>query len=250
MSRSAKSARPCGTSWRNGSTVVPPCVTLIEDFCMDAILRDSKVVLDVPVSELPGGESASGRFAIELARLFRHRPTALLLAADQIADIIGSGGHVIEGPAQRLPRKLVQETARRIAGDAQAIQHLNEWLGQKKCRAVHPLAASLLHALTPGWRPTLDRLPRLEGAYLDRVAWSGLNLAGINIREAALREADLSATNLEGALAERTHLSGADLHGASLSKLRAEWAYLSRADLRWVTADHAGFGGLTCPARP
>ena len=220
----------------------PSLRQLIEDFCLDAILRDSKLVLDAPVSELPGGESVSGQFAIDLARLFRHHPVALLLAADRLADTIGSG-LLIDDSARRLPLKLVQESARRLAGNMQAIQHLNEWLGREQSRTAHPLAASLLHALTPGWRPDPDRLPCLAGAYLDGVAWSGLNLAGVDLRNAELRGADLSATNLEGALADRAHLSRADLHGASLTRVQAERAYLSRADLRWVTADQAWFQG-------
>jgi uncharacterized protein YjbI with pentapeptide repeats/energy-coupling factor transporter ATP-binding protein EcfA2 len=220
----------------------PTLRQLIEDFCLDAIRRNSDSVLDLPVSELPGGETVGGQFAIDLARLFRHHPTALLLAADRLAAIIGSG-LLIDDPARRLPLKLIQETARRIAGNPRAIQHLNEWLSQEQSRIAHPLAASLLHALTPDWRPNPGHPPCLEGAYLDGVAWSGLNLAGVDIRDAALKEANLSATNLEGALADRAHLSRADLHGASLTRLRAERAYLSRADLRWVTADQAWLRG-------
>ncbi len=207
----------------------------IEDSCLDTIGRNSH-----SVPELRVANADDARRANDLARLLRHRPMTLLLAADRLAAFIRSG-LLMRDPARRLLIPLVQETARRLVGDARAIRHLDEWLTRKSFRMVHPLAASLLHAMTPGWRPNPDRLPRLEGAYLDGVAWSGLNLAKIDVRGADLRGADLSAANLEDALADGAYLPRADLHGATLTKLRADWADLSRADLRWVTADHARF---------
>jgi uncharacterized protein YjbI with pentapeptide repeats/energy-coupling factor transporter ATP-binding protein EcfA2 len=212
----------------------------IEDFCLEAIGRNSNSVLELPVSELPGAEADDGRLAIDLARLVRHRPMALLVAADRLAAFIGSG-LLPRDPARRLLIPLVRETARRLAGNVQAIQHLIDWLSRSSCQPVHPLAASLLHAMTPGWHPEPDCLPRLEGAYLEGVAWSGLSLVKVDVRGADLRGADLSAANLEDAQADGAYLLRADLHGASLTRLRADWAHLCGADLRWVTADLARF---------
>ena len=61
-----------------------------------------------------------------------------------------------------------------------ALHNLKGWMGQGVpaivrplaegvLRGVQPMAASLLHAATPGWRPDPDPRPRLEGAYLDGV---------------------------------------------------------------------------------
>jgi uncharacterized protein YjbI with pentapeptide repeats/energy-coupling factor transporter ATP-binding protein EcfA2 len=233
----------------------------IEAFCLDAIHRDSNWVLNLPVDAAPGGVSA----AVDLARLTRHRPTALLLAADRLAAIIETGrakkllladegtvpGRLLAAVVEsvqakklrdhRFPRDLVCEAARRIAESTQARRNLQEWIGQDQCRAVHPLAASLLRATVPDWRPSSDCRPRLEGAYLDGVQWSGLNLEGVNLRGAELRDADLSAANLKKAHANRAQFQRANLHGAMLSQWQAEAADLSRADLRWVAADHARF---------
>jgi uncharacterized protein YjbI with pentapeptide repeats len=221
----------------------------LEDFCLDAICRNGNPVLDLPTEGLPGGESAS----VALARFIRHRPVALLLAADRIVAIAESGRGK-QTLAHRLPRELIHEAARQIAGNPRALHNLKGWMGQELpridrplaegvSRRVQPMAASLLHAATPGWRPDPDPRPRLEGAYLDGVAWSGIDLAEAALNDAELREADLSRANLEYAYALRAQLPRADLHRARLTHWRANRADLGRADLRRVTADHAQFQG-------
>jgi len=211
----------------------------VEDFCLTAIRPNSNLVLDLPLSNLPGGESAGVPFAVDLLRLIRHRPVAFLLAADRIATIVESG-RISLALAYKLPRELIQEAARQIAGNTQSLQHLSDSLTWDD-RTVHPMAASLLHAVTPGWRPNLVCRPRLYGAYLDRVAWSGLNLKGMDLEFADFEEADLSEANLTRACANRTRFHRADLHGALLTKWSAQGANLSEADLRSVRADRANF---------
>jgi uncharacterized protein YjbI with pentapeptide repeats len=231
----------------------PALGELVEEFCLSAVRQNSSTVIPSNISELPGGESAGGPFAVELARLIRHRPTALLLAAGRVAAIVENGQGKLS-LAHRLPRDLVQEAARLIAGSNQALQHLNDWVGQQPretdrpldesvLRAVQPMAASLLHAATPGWRPHPESVPRLQGAYLDGAAWSGLNLAEVNLCDAELREADLSMANLRRAHADRARFYRANLQGATLTDWHVEGADLSHADLRWVNAKNARFQG-------
>jgi uncharacterized protein YjbI with pentapeptide repeats len=226
---------------------------LIADCCLSAVRENKSAVIPLSIAELPGGASASGPVGLGLARLIRHHPTALILAAERVAGII-KGGQEVLALAYRLPRELVQEAARLIASDSSALQHLSDWVSPGPCGArgpltesvlhqIQPTAASLLHAATPGWRPDPEALPRLEGAYLTGAAWSGLSLAEIDIRDTDLRESDLSKTNLTRARADRAQLSHANLHGARLTRWRAEGADLSRANLRRVTADHAWFYG-------
>ncbi len=216
----------------------PALRELTEEFCLDAIRRGSDLTQNLPVNTVPGGTSA----AMNLARLIRHGPTALLLAADLLAAIIESGDEksLLGYPH---PRELVRETTRRIVESTEARQKLHEWISRDSRRALHPLAASLLHATVPNWRPSAACRPRLESAYLDGVQWSGLNLEGVDLRKAELRGADLSAANLGRVSADRTQFQRANLHGASLSKMRADEADLSGADLRWTTADHTWFRG-------
>ncbi len=87
-----------------------------------------------------------------LPRLIRHRPVGLLLAADRITSIL-EDGRVNMSLARQLPRELIEEAALRIADNTRALQHLSDWLIRGDQSAVHPMAASLLHAATPGWRP-------------------------------------------------------------------------------------------------
>jgi uncharacterized protein YjbI with pentapeptide repeats len=226
---------------------------LIADYCLSAVRQNKSAVIPSSIAKLPGGASASGPLALGLARLIRHHPTALLLAAERIAAVIKSGQERL-ALAHRLPRELVQEAAQLIASDSSALQHLSDWVSPGLCGArgpmsesvlhqIQPTAASLLHAATPAWRPDPETLPRLEGAYLTGAAWLGLSLAEIDIRNADLRESDLSKTNLTRARADRAQLSLANLQGARLAHWRAERADLGRANLRRVTADHAWFHG-------
>jgi uncharacterized protein YjbI with pentapeptide repeats len=209
--------------------------TRIGDFCLDAICRNVNPVLDLRVNELAGGEAV----VVRLARLIRHRPVALLLAADRIAAII-EGGDAKPVLDEHYPREVVLEVARRIAGNAAAIRHLGEWF-KGHPGGVHPLAASLLHATTPGWRPDPDCRPRLEGAYLDGVVWPGQNLAGVYMPCAELRQADLSGANLEKVNARRTNFHGANLRRAILNRWIATEADLGRANLEGVQARHGQF---------
>ena len=115
----------------------------------------------------------------------------------------------------RFPHDLVQEAALAIAGNTLALQHLSEWLNRSEHSAVHPMAASLLHAAVPGWRPGPDCRPRLSGAYLARAAWPGLNLTRVDLESADLKEADLSSANLTKVAREPSPISTRQSPGGS-----------------------------------
>jgi uncharacterized protein YjbI with pentapeptide repeats/energy-coupling factor transporter ATP-binding protein EcfA2 len=215
----------------------------IEDFCLTACRLMDLVSAQPPVR----------LGSADLIRLVRHKPAQLLLAADRITEIV-TRGHGKLALTHRLPRALIQEAARQITGNARALQHLNEWVGQGPrgtdrpltkgvLRSVQPMAVSLLHAATPGWRPNLGCVPRLEGAYLEGVAWPGLILAGVNLCDAELRHADLNGANLEKAHVKRTRLHRADLQAATLCHGIAIGADLSHANLTRARARHAQFRG-------
>ena len=159
-SRSATFARPCGASWRSGST---------DRSRLAGAHRGSLPGRDPP--EIPTecrtcplrSCAATGQrlgTRERLARLIRHRPAALLLAADRIASIIEDG---------RLSDALAPAPARagrrgRAADRGQHRGHpASERVVTGAIGGVHPLAASLLHAATPGWRPDPDCRPRLGG---------------------------------------------------------------------------------------
>jgi uncharacterized protein YjbI with pentapeptide repeats/energy-coupling factor transporter ATP-binding protein EcfA2 len=216
----------------------------VQDRLVEVFRADSHEPLDASISKIltsSGGHRDGVPREGDFACLIRHRPAALLLAADRIAAMIevGRPKRVL---ADRYPRELVLEVARRIAGSTAATQHLDEWIKGNE-RAVHPLAASLLHAVRPAWRPDPDCRPRLEGAYLDGVLWPRLNLAGGALSGAELRGADLRGANLENANARRTCFHGADLQDAALLQWFAIEADLGRANLMGVRARRARFRG-------
>jgi len=212
----------------------------IEEICLTAIGENTNRVPDLALFEVRGEESTAEAHAVALLRLVRHRPVGLLLAADRIAGIL-EDGRVSMSLARQLPRELIDEAALRIADNTRALLYLNDWLIRDDRCQVHPMAASLLHAATPGWRPKRVSGLRLCGAYLNYASWSGLNLEGVDLQSADLGLADLSRANLEKANATGTRFHRANLHKAVLNSWVALGANLSGADLRSVRATHANF---------
>jgi uncharacterized protein YjbI with pentapeptide repeats/energy-coupling factor transporter ATP-binding protein EcfA2 len=219
----------------------PDVRQFIEDFCILAIGKNFNLVLNIPHSKLTGETPQKERHVAELLRLIRHRPVGLLLAARQIASGVEKSFLPSIDLSLQLPYDLIKETARLIAGNTLALEHLRAWINRKDRDAVHPLAASLLHMIAPGWRPGPDCRPRLNGAYLARAAWSGVDLAGVDLESVDLNEADLNSANLERSLASRAQLQGADLRRAVLDSCVAIHADLGKADLRAARATAANF---------
>jgi uncharacterized protein YjbI with pentapeptide repeats/energy-coupling factor transporter ATP-binding protein EcfA2 len=218
----------------------PRARAITEAFCLTSIGQNAGRVLNLSHSALLGNTPAGARRAEELLRLIRHRPVALLLAADRIKDLVEHGGDEAIF-SRRFPLDLVQETAAVIAPNTIALEQLKTWLSRQEHSAVHPMAASLIHAAVPGWRPALACRPRLTGAYLARAPWSGLDLCRVNLEAVDLKKADLSRVNLKKSQATRARLSRANLQEAMLDSWVAIGADLSGADLRSVQAMRANF---------
>ncbi len=217
-----------------------------EELCLTAIQQISKAGQPIAMTGLSGDELAYEPFDIGLFRLIRHRPVMLLMAADRLA-YLAERGCTHDALTHQLPRELIDEVASRLRCNSQelqycSVQHLSDWIDQSRHSALHPMVASLLHAVLPEWRPNILTHPRLAGAYLDGVKWSDVNLMGINLQLADLGAADLCGANLEQADARHANFCHAHLHGAHLTGLRAECADFGWADLRWATAKRARFG--------
>jgi uncharacterized protein YjbI with pentapeptide repeats/energy-coupling factor transporter ATP-binding protein EcfA2 len=174
----------------------------------------------------------------ELRRLIRHRPVQILLAADWIARAIKkrAEGDVL---AVTLPRDLVLEAASRIAHDVDAVARLGSLITDGD-RRIHPMVASLLHALRIGWKPT-GPPPALAGAYLEDASWPQIDLAGADMRDADLGGANLWGSRLDRANLEGANLAGANLCGSSLEGATFVRADLSRASLPQVRSQRARF---------
>ncbi len=175
---------------------------------------------------------------VGLKRLIRHRPVQLLLAADWIVRAVK---HRLEAKAVlgSLPRDLVLEAAARIVHDPDALDRLRSLIADED-RRIHPMVASLLHALRIGWKPA-SPAPRLVGAYLEEASWPAIDLAGADMDEADLAGADLSGSRLDAANLAGASLVGANLSGSSAQGVTFDKADLSRASLAQIRAERSRF---------
>ena len=207
---------------------------LAEQVCL-AHLRNREAV---PVQPEPlEAELASQCPDQALRRLVRHRPIQLLIAAQRIvADV--AGGEPCEYLETRLPLDLVRETARRSVRIHWPSNIYAIYMNSIRCH-VHPMAASLLHAAGTGWRPVPESVcpPNLSGAYLDRVAWRGVDLRGVELEGADLSRAELQRAQFDAANLDRALLCQASLEGASLASAMARGADLNHADLVSLRAE-------------
>jgi uncharacterized protein YjbI with pentapeptide repeats len=195
--------------------------------CLDA-LTEGGVRLLTP--DLFGQEVA---FAPAVSRLLGYAPVQLLLGADCIAAHLRSRA-TCDYLAIVLPRELIKAAGEEIAGTAESLQYLQDLVAGSTLNC--PMAASLLHAASPGWVPSAHESLRLQGAYLDGAAWADVRLPAINLREADLRNADLGNALLDGANVSQANMRHIRLARASLNGLRATEADLRGADLSCVIA--------------
>jgi uncharacterized protein YjbI with pentapeptide repeats len=98
-----------------------------------------------------------------------------------------------------------------------------------------PMAASILLAFDPNWRPPVSEL-NLGGAYLRGARWSSINLSKSVLVMADLTGADLSGANLFDVLADQAKLDQANLSGAELDRAKFRSASFVGANMRGVTA--------------
>jgi uncharacterized protein YjbI with pentapeptide repeats len=172
-----------------------------------------------------------------LVRLVRHQPVQEVLVVRWIADELRAGSH-IDALKRPLPRLLVQSIAAEIMGDESALKTLQTLAASEQHE---PMAASLLHATSLGFRPTRKFGRKLGGAYLAKAAWSNVVLI-----QAYLGHVDLSGADLRGAVLNGAHACSANFwntqfRGASLEEFDAKHADLTDADLSAVQARGAQF---------
>jgi uncharacterized protein YjbI with pentapeptide repeats len=175
-------------------------------------------------------------FGKELLRVLRHPAAQMMLASERIAADLADDGDC-DYLARRLPRPLVRAAAGLVRENVRALEHLQRLLAGSPWS--HAMALSLLHAT--GHRELLPaRPPRaLAGAYLEEIAWAGVDLSGADLTEADLSGADLHGANLSEAIAHTTNLAQASLQAATLTKLKATKIVLTGANLSWAQAEYA-----------
>jgi uncharacterized protein YjbI with pentapeptide repeats len=173
-------------------------------------------------------------------KLLRHRAVRVIVAADLIATKIGSGAPVDDVLCDVLPEELLHETASALRFNAPAVARLDRMLSGRP-RDSDAMAASLLLAIDPAWRPRDGRGAKLSQARLAGAKWPNVDLRGAELKLADLREADLSCANLKRANACGAILTDAKLLEATLRWLRASAADFSGANFIRAVACSADF---------
>ncbi len=172
-------------------------------------------------------------------RAILHGIVQVLVAAEQIVADLASGS-ACNYLGKQLPRELIREAASLVMADSTAISCLRNLVSGRK-RKFHAMAASMLHIIESGWRPTQECIPLLAGAYLDRTSWPGIHLEKADISGADLRYSNLQEADLKDAIARETDFGNANLRGASLKALAATGANLAKANLSMISAENARF---------
>jgi uncharacterized protein YjbI with pentapeptide repeats len=177
----------------------------------------------------------------------RHRPVQIILSADAIAAKLANSERCPELHGA-LDRPITREIVAAVRLRPAASQHLERLVNGPDQRS-HSMAATILLATDPFWRPTQGREMDLENAVLSSAHWAGLDLSGsalflADLIGANLSEANLSDVNASGAMFTRANLSSAMLHrfrapngnfnGACMANVRATEAHFEQADMEDV----------------
>jgi uncharacterized protein YjbI with pentapeptide repeats len=170
-------------------------------------------------------------------RILRHAPARLLLAAEGMAAQLEDSQCQFRLPAQMSPAFVVA-VARRVVSNATARAQLEIAL---RTPAEQPMAASLLYAIDPQWRPPSGTLSNLAGAYLDGASWAEIQLFNVRLNDADLSGADLRDAKLDRALAAKANFGRAHLNNASLALFVGAETDFRGADLAGVRGGYADF---------
>lgn len=181
------------------------------------------------------------RLGKEQRRWLRHQAVREVVAAEWIADALAAG----DWPVQLsfcVRGKRLRHVVRSVRERPAAVANLDRWVCETSSAPEVPIAASILLAADPSWRPAASGRLNLRGACLANAKWGGLDLPG-----AALPGADFSGANLSGCVmanvaAGGTKFDGADLRGATLRDGKFKQATFAGANLCGVSAKGANFG--------
>src|SRR5688572_11403215 len=178
----------------------------------------------------------------QVVSFLRHRTIRLMLAADWLVLVLAAGGAPPVMLGQSIPPDLLLETGVVLRTHPAAREHLLDLLRRERDRTHDAIAASLLFAADPSWRPRASlRGRRLHGARLDGASWNEIDLTGADLTGATLRHARLARAVLASTALASADLSGADLSDANLNGASASDANFTGANLGRCRADGARF---------
>lgn len=203
-----------------------------------------RAVLDRLAQGSPGVAAALAAIATRAPRDDRILLHRVVLHARQAYEVAVSVRTKGDAAALRspLPLAVIRGAERLLAGDAAAREFLAT-LCAGPADDRQPMAASLLLALDPAWRP--GAAPRLASAHLAGAKWRGADLRGAALAAADLAGADLDAAVLDRADAAQASFRGASLRGAHLRGTNLSGAYLRYADLAGAVLARAHLFGAS-----
>src|SRR6267142_529412 len=191
--------------------------------------------------QLPEAQFAMSFLPMEkdFSLLLRHRAVQVLLASDMLVHWLCDVGDTktLDG---KWPVELVTETALGLRQRNGMEQVLESVLEANEIR-LHPVAASLLLALEPMWRPAPRYVPNLASVRLKKAQWVHVDLFGAVLNNCDLRMADLRSARLRNAKARNIKLASADLQDALMQGIDAEGGDFSQAKLGRVNAEGGNF---------
>lgn len=141
----------------------------------------------------------------------------------------------------RWPDELVEAVAQRLVPEGPLTARLVRVM-RRGTKEQQPMAASVLVRVIPGWRPDANgKVKGLEGAYLQEIAWNGVDLTGACLDAADFSGADLTDAVLAGATMTGAVFRDATLRGAVLNRAKVDGADFSGADLTAAAVQDARF---------
>lgn len=178
-----------------------------------------------------------------VADLLRHHIVGILLSAERVAEKLRES-QPPEELATLMPLELVKEIAHSARKIPTAIERLNDLINGKD-RRFDAMAASILLAADPEWRPKSGRNLQLMEGYFEGAKWNDCDLQGANLTGADFSHADLSHANLTKVQALGATFMSAKLEGAKLNhgSFRSDFtlANLMHCQAREATFDFATF---------
>lgn len=168
----------------------------------------------------------------EVRTLLGHDEIRQPLAAEWLFSQLRAGSTVeLE---HLLPAELVTHVGERCRTDSSAREALDRSLGTEGLHRQHPMAASIVFAADPTWRPTTWRGAqwKLSGGHFPGAAWNELDLTRSELVKADLSDAQLERACLLDAGLYQARLDGAKLNNANLIRASLDCANLRGAVLR------------------
>lgn len=201
----------------------------------DACARRAAFWLDFPA----GAPDAPA----ESNKLLLHGAVQVLLAAERIVELIRESRP--SDLLRMLPPDVVEECAVLARSRPAVLQRLHSLVRTEETDpgSIASLAASILLAVDPDWRPPVTAGISLRSAHLPRARWAQLDLIRSNLSGANCSHADLRRCLLADAAFDHSILEAAQLGNTVVDRATFAGADISQADFSFARGEECNFTG-------